>query len=74
MITGEERLRENLAGLYGSVTGYEGRPSATQVDRTAAIAREMADVRKEFDAWVATRLGPINAMLTARNAPKIEAP
>ena len=25
MITGEERLRENLADLYGNVVGYEGR-------------------------------------------------
>jgi hypothetical protein len=28
MVTGKERLRENLLGLYGSVVGYEGRPSA----------------------------------------------
>jgi photosystem II stability/assembly factor-like uncharacterized protein len=74
MITGEERLRENLAGLYGSVNGYEGRPSAMQVNRTAAIAREMADVKKDFDAWIATRLGPINAMLAARGAPRVEVP
>jgi hypothetical protein len=74
MITGEERLRENLTNLYGAVNGYEGRPSATQVNRTTAIAREMADVKKEFDAWIATRLGAINTMLAARNAPKIEVP
>jgi len=74
MITGEERLRENLANLYGSVNGYAGRPSQMQVNRTAAITREMADVKQEFDAWVATRLGPINTMLAARNAPRIEVP
>ena len=74
MITGEERLRENLTGLYGSVNGYEGRPSATQVNRTAAIAREMADVKREFDAWVAARLGPLNAMLAARNAAPVGVP
>ena len=32
MITGEERLRENLAELYGSVNDYEGRPSQAQVE------------------------------------------
>ena len=44
MITGEERLRENLADLYGNVIGYEGRPSQTQVERADALARELADV------------------------------
>jgi methionine synthase I (cobalamin-dependent) len=74
MITGEERLRENLTNLYGAVNGYEGRPSQMQINRTAAIAREMADVKRDFDAWISTRLGPINAMLSARNAPRIEVP
>ena len=52
MITGEERLRENLADLYGGVMFYEGRPSQTQIDRADALAREMADVVKEFEAWM----------------------
>ncbi len=72
MITGEERLRENLANLYGSVNGYEGRPSATQVNRTAAIAREMDDVKTLFDAWVAKEMGQLNTMLAARQLPRIE--
>ncbi len=66
MITGEERLRENLAELYGGVVGYEGRPSATQVARAASIARELADVMAGFDAWSARELGGINAALGAR--------
>ena len=36
MITGEERLRENLSDLYGNVVGYEGRPTQTQIDRAGA--------------------------------------
>ena len=44
MITGEERLREYLTDLYGSVVFYDGRPSQTQVDREASIAHELADV------------------------------
>ena len=51
MITGEERLREFLAELYGNVASYEGRPSDTQVQRADALARELADVRREFDTW-----------------------
>jgi len=35
-ITGEERLREFLADLYGSVVRYEGRPSQTQVSSASS--------------------------------------
>ncbi len=39
-ITGEERLREYLTSLYGSVVFYEGRPSQTQVERAVGpVAR-----------------------------------
>ena len=71
MITGEERLRENLVELYGSVVGYEGRPSQTQVDRTAAIARELSDVSKEFHLWMTTHIAELNAALTARKLPTL---
>jgi hypothetical protein len=67
MITGEERLRENLADLYGNVVGYEGRPSATQLQRSGSIARELADVMAGFDAWEARELDGLNATLTARS-------
>jgi hypothetical protein len=65
-ITGEERLRENLADLYGNVNGYEGRPAQTQVDRADAIARELADVVKDFDGWLAKELSSINSALSAK--------
>ncbi len=74
MITGEERLRENLADLYGSVVGYEGRPSATQVARSGALARELADVMAGFDAWSARELDGINAALAARQLQPIALP
>ncbi len=65
-ITGEERLRENLAELYGNVNGYEGRPAQTQVDRADAIGRELADVVRDFDAWLAKELPGINAALSGK--------
>jgi hypothetical protein len=71
-ITGEERLRENLTELYGSVVGYEGRPSETQVSRTNSISREMGDVSRAFDVWLSKELGPINAALVGRNLQRIE--
>jgi hypothetical protein len=62
-ITGEQRLREYLTELYGNVSGYEGRPSQTQIDRSDAIAHELGDVVKDFDAWTARELGGINSAL-----------
>jgi photosystem II stability/assembly factor-like uncharacterized protein len=71
-ITGEERLRENLADLYGNVNNYEGRPSQTQVERTDAIARELADVVKSFDEWLAKEMPALNSALEKGSLGKIE--
>jgi photosystem II stability/assembly factor-like uncharacterized protein len=66
MITGEERLRENLTDLYGNVVFYDGRPSQTQLERTDALGRELADLAKEFDAWAARELSGLNSTLAAK--------
>ncbi len=66
MITGEERLREHLADLYGNVVFYDGRPSETQVERADAIARELADVVKDFDTWTASALAGLNSALAKK--------
>ena len=71
-ITGEERLRENLADLYGNVNGYEGRPSQTQVERADAIARELADVVKSFNDWVSKEMPGLNSALEKGSLPRIE--
>ena len=66
MITGEERLRENLTDLYGNVNFYEGRPSQSEVDRTEALGHELSDVVRDFDAWTTKELPSINAALSKR--------
>ena len=66
-ITGEERLRENLTDLYASVINYEGRPAQTQVERTDAIARELADVIRDVDAWLAKGMDDINSALSTEH-------
>ncbi|MDQ2973946.1 MAG: sialidase [Acidobacteriota bacterium] len=71
-ITGEERLRENLADLYGNVVFYEGRPSKTQVERTEALTRELSDVVKDFDAWLAKELAPVNSALAKKQLETIK--
>jgi hypothetical protein len=73
-ITGEERLRENLADLYGNVVNYEGRPSETQVQRADAIARELGDVMQGFDTWAGKEVPGLNAQLAARKLAPLPAP
>ncbi len=65
-ITGEERLREFLAGLYGDVNGYEGKPTDEQVARTDALRRELEDVINEFQKLVSPQLAPLNQQLSAK--------
>ncbi len=67
MITGEERLREYLTGLYSSVSGYDGRPSQMQVMRTDALKKELADVANEFTTWCNGELPGINSQLSQKN-------
>jgi photosystem II stability/assembly factor-like uncharacterized protein len=67
MITGEERLRENLADLYSAVVFYDGRPSQMQLDRTDAIGHELSDVVAAFDGWSAKDLAALNTELGTKN-------
>src|SRR5204863_5577159 len=67
MITGEERLRENITDLYSNIIFYDGGPEQTQVERADAIARELGDIVRDFDAWAARDLAGLNSALTAKH-------
>ncbi|MGA2591497.1 MAG: sialidase [Bryobacteraceae bacterium] len=72
MITGEERLREFLAGssdsggLYGDVSSYEGRPTDSQVARAEALSHELEDVIHEFTDLANKQLPDLNRGLQAK--------
>ncbi|HWC18903.1 MAG TPA: T9SS type A sorting domain-containing protein, partial [Terriglobales bacterium] len=70
-ITGEERLREFLAGLYSDVNGYEGKPTDSQVARTDVLARELEDVIKEFQNLVTPQL-TVNKQLSSKKLQPIQ--
>ena len=72
MITGEERLREYLGGLYGDVGSYEGRPTDSQAARTDALARELDDVIREFTDLTAKQLPALNRSLEAKQLGAIQ--
>jgi hypothetical protein len=65
-VTGEERIREKTAQLYGDLVGYEGRPGDYQVARIGSLQHELDDVMKEFDAFVAKVIQEVNASLARK--------
>ena len=48
MITGERKLREDIGELYGGVNGFEGRPSQSQIERTAVLNKRLDDAAAKF--------------------------
>jgi hypothetical protein len=71
MITGEERLREFLAELYGDVNSYEGRPTDSQAARGEALGHELEDVIKEFKDLTGRQLADLNRGLAGKKIPAI---
>jgi hypothetical protein len=72
-ITGEERIREKMAELYGTVSLlYEGRPTKQQYERTDAMAADLADVNKRFDALLAKDLAAVNKALAKKKVAAIK--
>jgi hypothetical protein len=65
-ITGELRIREKTTGLYGALVFYEGRPGDYQVARIDSLKHELDDVVKEFDAFLAKDVEPVNRALTKK--------
>jgi len=66
MVTGEERLREFLAELYGDVNSYEGRPTDSQAARGDVLGHELEDVIHEFTDLAGRQLPDLNRGLEAK--------
>jgi photosystem II stability/assembly factor-like uncharacterized protein len=52
-ISGKEQLRERLGNLYGAVSGYDGRPTQSQLDRLERLEAEFDQRQQAFDALLA---------------------
>jgi photosystem II stability/assembly factor-like uncharacterized protein len=73
-ITGEERLREHMDGLYGGLINYEGKPADTLVAYTGVLDRELAALEQAFVALRDGDLAKANAALKAKGLPEIALP
>jgi len=70
-ITGEERLRERTADVYGAIMAVEGAPTQYAVARVDVVDRELTDVEKSFATLTASDLPPLNEKLKAQSLPQL---
>ncbi len=73
-ITGEERLREHLDGLYGAINSIEGRPSAYQMKYLDVLDAQLVDLEARFSALAKGDLARVNADLIKAKRPPIVLP
>jgi len=56
-------LAKQMGTLYGTVNGFEGRPTQSQTDRMTALGKEFEAIAAEFDAVTQKELPSLNAGL-----------
>ena len=70
-ITGEQRLREDTADVYGAIMATEGAPTPSAVARVGVLDRELADVEKKFAVLTGGDLQTLNQQLKAKSLPPL---
>lgn len=62
-ITGEEKIREKIGMLYFGLQSYSGKPTASQLDRLAALTKEVEDLDREAQLLYNKELVALNKQL-----------
>jgi hypothetical protein len=62
-ITGEERLRERLAAIYGGILSYGGRPTNSQIERLDVLGKSMDDLEARLQQVIGSDLEAVNQSL-----------
>jgi photosystem II stability/assembly factor-like uncharacterized protein len=47
-LSGDEKLREQLADVFGGIAGYDGRPTESQIGRIAVLAGQLDTAKSRF--------------------------
>ncbi len=55
MLSGDEKLREEIGALYGGVNGYTGRPNDSQLDRVEILSGRLDGAFGRFEELAARR-------------------
>jgi hypothetical protein len=71
-ITGEQRLREDTADLYGAVVSSDGPPTRYALDRITVLDRELADVERKYGVLRSNDVPALDAKLKAKSLPPLQ--
>lgn len=66
-ISGQEKLREHLGQLYGDISGYDGSPTETQLERQQQLLANLAEAEQEAEQLLAKELPKANRVLKRRD-------
>ena len=64
-MSGKEELRERLGNLFGEINNYDGRPSASQIERLEGLGIELEERQTEFELETA-EIDGLNRILAKR--------
>jgi photosystem II stability/assembly factor-like uncharacterized protein len=64
--TGEIRLREKILSLYGTVNGYEGRPTQSQLERVTTLEKELDKSGTQFESVKTGEMAAVNSALESK--------
>jgi photosystem II stability/assembly factor-like uncharacterized protein len=68
MISGDEKLREQMGNLFGGIVGYDGRPTRSQLDRKDVLIKELRTAEARFEELTTSReLSSLNSQLQSRS-------
>jgi photosystem II stability/assembly factor-like uncharacterized protein len=66
VVSGEDKLREELGMLYGAVNMADGRPTDSQATRMGVLGKDLESAYEKFQASAGKELPALNAQLQAR--------
>ncbi|HEX3551672.1 MAG TPA: glycosyl hydrolase [Thermoanaerobaculia bacterium] len=72
-LSGEEQLREKMAKVYGSVNGYDGRPTKSQLDQAKVLAGQLDQAGARLEALQRGEVAVVNRELEKRKLEPLKA-
>jgi hypothetical protein len=60
----EDKIREKLAGIYGTINQYAGKPSAEQLKRIDNIAKDIQSIKLTLDTVFSNQISMCNSILS----------
>ncbi len=73
-LSGDEKLREKLGDLYGAVTGYDGRPTDSQLAYKTDLENQLESAQQKVRDLTGTRLAELNRKLERKKLEPIAVP